>query len=139
MLPEYYLLGFCSNRPKLKRDMPVMNGIVQDSGDQPLGNDAPPTPHPALHSSQVGIAESTRMKAAQRFQQHLGRGVQIILRPPQDVATFSFEMALAGSPVAGLPDTGRMGGPRLSLFSQAGKPGPEPVQAFSMKGLPMFR
>ena len=74
------------------------------------------------------------MKAAQRSQQHLGRGVQIILRPPQDVATFFFERILAGSPVAGFPDTARMGGPRPFLLPQAGKPGREPVQVFTLKG-----
>ena len=114
--------------------MQAMNWLIQDGVDQPLGHDAAPIPHPVSQRSQVGIAESTRMKAAQRFQQHLGRGVRIIFQPPRYVAPFAFERTLAVSPVARFPDPARMGGPRPFLLPQAGKPGREPVQAFTLKG-----
>ena len=90
--------------------MQVMNALIQDGVHQPSSHDPHPITHTVLQRSQVGIAESTRIKAPQQFQQHLSCSVRVILWPPQRVAPFSFERVLAGPPVAGFPDTARLGG-----------------------------
>ena len=114
--------------------MGVRGGLVQDGLEQLVGLDVPPTRHNRLKRSPAGNTQATVKKAAQPIQQRLGRGVQTILQPPQRVGPYAFETVLAGSPVAGLPDPGRMG-PRCSYSPMpgclAGK-----VPGFGAEGFP---
>ena len=119
--------------------MQVMNALIQDGVHQPSSHDPHPITHAVLQRSQVGIAESTRIKAPQQFQQHLSCSVRVILWPPQRVAPFSFERVLAGPPVAGFPDTAR---PRWALplpLAPSREAGPEPVQVFARNGSHLSR
>ena len=98
--------------------MGIWSGLVQDGLEQLLGLDVPPTLHNRLKRSPADNTDATGKKAAQPIQQHVGRGVRTTLQPPRRVGPCAFETVLAGSPVAGFPDPGRLG-PRLSLFPQS--------------------
>ena len=117
--------------------MQVRCGSFQDSLEQLVGLDTRPTLHPRLKRSPVGNTEATGKKAAQPIQQHLGRDARSILQTPRRVGPGAFETVLAGSPVAGFPDPGRMG-PRCS---SSPKPGylASKVPGFGAEGFPMSR
>ena len=121
--------------------MGVRSGLVQNGVEQLLGLDVPPTLHTRLKRSPAGNTEATGKKAAQPIQQYLGRGVWTTLQPLQPlqrVRPYAFETVLAGSPVAGFPDPGSMGG---RACPSSPKPGCRASQGpgFRAEGFPMSR